>query len=154
MNGSEKISRDDWQTIIHAPLHVYRLVASVESEPIEAQFRRLTEELQAAIGTMASGSVGQLMAEALVGNLDALWIAFRDANRNPRDGLKRVKRALRKAPEDGSIAVRDWLVMLGVWIAEARHDMGGPAISDAEAGAVRDVAGWVGRPVPERPAAD
>jgi hypothetical protein len=153
MGDPDRMSQDDWETILHAPFQVYHLVATAEGAPDEAQFRCLSDEIQAARGHFGDGSVGHTMAETLAGNLDPFWIAYQASGRRPEDGLKRVTGALRTAPESEAIAIRDWLVALAARIAEARREMSGPAISDSEARAVLDVARWLDRP-PAEPLAD
>lgn len=152
MGDPDRISRGDWETILHAPFQVYRLVASAEGVATEAHFRRLTEEITGARGHFSDGTIGLTMAETLAANLDAFWAAHQATDRSPKDGLKRVRKALRKAPEDESLAIRDWLVSLAVRIADARREMGAGSVSEGEQGAITDLAGWLDRPTPEMPA--
>jgi len=149
MGDPDRISKGDWTVILHAPYLVYRFVAAADGEPLEAQFRRFSEEIGAARGHFSDGTIGAMLAETLAGNLDAFWAASHEAGRSPKDGLKRVKKALRKAPEDESIAIRDWLVTLGIQIADARREVGADAVSPDEVAAIRDIAGWVDRPALE-----
>lgn len=150
MGDPDRISRGDWETILHAPFQVYRLVASAEGEPTEAQFRRLTEEIVGARGHFSDGTIGLTMTETLAANLDPFWAAYQAAERSPKDGLKRVKKALRKAPDDESLAIRDWLVALAARIADASREVGAESVTEAERRAIAEVAGWLDRPRPER----
>ncbi|MEK6720799.1 MAG: hypothetical protein AABZ33_09040 [Chloroflexota bacterium] len=151
MGDPERISRDDWETILHAPFQVYSLVAAADGEATEAQFRRLSEEIVMARGHFSDGTIGFTMAETLAANLDPFWAAYQASGRSPKDVLKRVKKALRKAPDGEAIAIRDWLLALAVRIGDARRGMGVDVISSNEAIAIRDLAGWLDRPVPAVP---
>lgn len=149
MGDPDRISRGDWETILHAPFQVYRLVASADGEPTEAQFRRLTEEIVGARRHFSDGTIGLTMTETLAANLDAFWAAHLAAERSPRDGLKRLKKALRKAPDDESTAIRDWLVALAARIADARREVGAESVTEREGRAIAEIAGWLDRPRPE-----
>ncbi len=151
MGDPARISKGEWEVILHAPFQVYSTVAGADGEPSEAQFRRFAEELERSRTAFGPGTIGHTMIQTLTGNLDALWLAYHANGREPRDGLRRLTKALRTAPDDESFAIRDWLLTLAIEIAAARHDMGDDTISDTEIGAMRDVAGWVDRPLPERP---
>ncbi len=153
MGDPNRISRDDWETILHAPFQVYSLIASIDGEPSEAQYRRLTEEIVGARGHFSEGTIGLVMSETLAANLDAFWAAYHASGRSPKDGLKRVKKALGKAPDDEAVAIRDWIVALAMRVADARREMGAEAVSPDEATAILELAGWLDRPAPECPPA-
>jgi hypothetical protein len=142
------LSQDDLEAILHAPFRVFSLVASADRPADEAQFRRLGEELLAARSVFVEGTIGRTMIEAVSSNLEVLWTAYQAADTSPKSGLKRAMKALQRVPEAEGIAVRDWLIGLGVGIAQARHTIGERVISDAEHGAIRDLARWLDRPVP------
>ncbi len=149
MGDPDKIARDDWETLLHAPFRVYSLVAGAEgAEPTVAQFRALTEALTAATGRFEGGTIGHVLAATLVADLDPLWTSYGASHRSPKDGLKHVKRALRSAPDDEAIEISDWLVDLAVTIARSSRTMGEAALSAQEATAVREIAGWLDRPTP------
>ncbi len=152
MGDPDRISKGDWETILHAPYLVYRFVAAADGEPSEAQFRRFSDEIGAARGHFSDGTIGATLAETLGANLDAFWVASHEAGRSPKHGLTRVRKALRKAPEEESVAIRDWLIAMAERIADARREMGADAVSVAETAALGDVAGWLERPAPEIPA--
>ena len=151
MGDPDRISRNDWETILHAPFQVYRAVASVDEKPTEAQFRRLSEEIVGGRGHFSDGTIGLTMTETLSANLDPFWAAFQGSGRSTKDGLKKVKGALKKAPDDESVALRDWLVGLAVQIAEAHRQVGSGPVTESEAAAIRDIAGWLDRPAPDVP---
>jgi hypothetical protein len=54
---AKQLSKGQWQALIFAPLCVYTAVAGAEGPPEPSQFRRLTEELEAA-DTLFAGSLG------------------------------------------------------------------------------------------------
>jgi hypothetical protein len=149
MGDRRRLSKSDWEALLHAPFHVYAVVAAVDGEPVEAQFRRLREEIEAAPGAFGDGTIGREMGDALAGSLDVLWDGYHAADRSPRDGLKRAAKVLKKkATEVEASAVIDWLVGLAVHVAEASRTVGEPTISLGEMNAIRDVAGWLDRPAP------
>jgi hypothetical protein len=148
MGGPQRLSRDDLEALVDAPFRIYSTVATVDGEAIPAQFRCLREEIAAGPGVFAEGTVGRLMVDALGANLDVLWEGYRASSRSPRDGLRRAAKALRRVPDDESAAVRDWLLALATRIAEVRRPIGDQRISAKEAKAIRDLAHWLGRPVP------
>jgi hypothetical protein len=148
MGDERRLSRNDWEALLHAPLHVYAAVASVDGEPVEAQFRRLREEIEAARSLFTATSVGQGMSDALAANLDVLWDGYQAADRSVRDGLKRASKVLRRLPEPESTDIPDWLLLVAVRIAEARRTVGEEPISPAEAKTIKDVADWLDRPPP------
>lgn len=149
MSTADRYDSDQWERILHAPFHAYMHVGGADGPPIEAQFRRLTEELAAGRELFAEGSLGGLMAVALAENLDALWEGFRAAARSPKDGLVRARKTLDRAGDDESEAIRDWIIALAIGIAEARRVLGTEAVSPTEAAAVNDVAEWLQRPLPQ-----
>lgn len=51
-------------------------------------------------------------------------------------------------PQDDGTAIKDWLLLLAVRIAEVRRLMGETSISSKEADVIRDLAGSLGRPIP------
>ena len=146
---ADRFSSDQWEHILHAPFHAYMHVGGADGPPIEAQFRRLTEELAAGRESFPEGSLGGLVSAALVENLDALWAGFRAAARSPKDGLVRARKVLDKAELDDSEAIRDWIIAVAIGVGEARRVMGTEAVSPTEAAAVNDIADWLRRPVPQ-----
>jgi hypothetical protein len=149
MSDPANLSRADWEALLQAPLGVYSAVAAAESEATEAQFRQLREELATAGGTFPDGSVGRMLAESVSANLEVLWDAHQAAGRSPGDVIKRAVKALGHVPDDESEAVRDWLAVLAVRIARAERTVGEGPVSWDELDAIRDVAGWLKRPLPE-----
>lgn len=149
MGSPDRLSRGDWEAVLHAPLLVYSTVASVDGAPMEAQFRRLREEILAGRGAFAEASIGHTMIEALAENLDVLWEGYQASSRSAQDGLKRLMKVLRKAPEEESVTIRDWLLVLAMQIAEARRMVGETSVSPTEDEAIRDLAAWLDRSVPE-----
>lgn len=149
MGDPKRLERDDWEAIVHAPFHVYSAVASIDGTPLEAQFRRLGEELEVGRGTFAESTIGRTMVETLTENLDALWAGYHALGRSSEDGLNRAMKALGKAPDGEALAIRDWLLVLAKRIAEARRTVGAEAISLDEASTIRDIAAWLDRPAPE-----
>lgn len=148
MRTADRLGRDDWESILHAPLHAYVHVGGADAPLMEAQFRRLTDEIAAGREAFADGSLGQLMVVGLAENLDPLWAGFHAAGRSPRNGLSRARKALRKADDAESEAIRDWIVALAAHVAEASRTLGTDAVSPAETEALRDVAAWLDRPLP------
>jgi hypothetical protein len=144
-----RLENDDRDAILYAPFDVYATVASADGPPGAAQFRRMCDEIEAARGTFAHDTVGRTMVTTLAMDLEPLWAAYHESARPARDGLKRAAKALRKVPDDEAIAIGDWLIVLAVRIAESNRMVGGAMISVEEAAAIRDVAGWLDRPVPE-----
>lgn len=149
MSIADRFSSDQWEHILHAPFHAYMHVGGADGPPIEAQFRRLTEELTAGRESFLDGTLGSLVAAALTENLDALWEGFRAAARSPKDGLVRARKTLDRAEEADSAAIRDWVITMAIGIAEARRVLGSEAVSPTEAAAVSDVADWLQRPLPQ-----
>jgi hypothetical protein len=148
MSGPEELSRGEWESLLHAPFCVYSAVAATEPEVTEAQFRCLRDEILAAPQAFADGTIGWTLAETLTANLDVLWAAYRNSGRHPGDDLKRARKALKKVPDDESAAIRDWLIVLGIRVARADRTVGEPPVSHEEVSALRDIAGWLQRPVP------
>lgn len=125
------------------------MVASADGEAIEAQFRRLREEVAAGRGAFADMNIGQVVVHALAENLDILWEAYQATARSPRDGLNRAIKALRRVPDEEARAYREWLMTLAVRLADVRHEMGDTRVSPNEAEAIRTLAGWLGEPTPD-----
>ncbi len=149
MGDPGRLKRGDWEAVLHAPFHVYSAVASIDGEPLEAQFRRLGDEIAAGAGTFAEGTIGRTMLEALAENMEPLWAGYQASDRSVSDGLKRARKALRRVPDDESVAIRDWLLVLALAIAEARRTVGAESVTPDEAGTIRDIASWLEVPAPE-----
>lgn len=149
MGTMDRLKRRDWEAILHAPFYAYTHVGSADGTPIEAQFRRLGEEIAAGQDLFHEGSLGGTMAAALNENLDPLWAGFRAAGRSPEDGLGRARKALRKAGDAESAGIRDWILAMAARVAEVRRTVGTDAVSLSETEAIRDVARWLDRPVPD-----
>ncbi len=148
MADSPELSRTEWESLLHAPLCVYTAVAAAEAEATQAQFRSLRDEVAAARQAFADGTIGRTLAETVTVNLDMLWAAYGSAGRHPRDDLKRARKVLDRASAEESAAVRDWLIVLGIRVAQADRTVGEPPVSPEEASAIRDIAGWLQRPIP------
>lgn len=144
---SDTLKRGEWESVLHAPFHVYSVVARVDGEPDEAQFRRLGEEIVAGRAIFPDGSLGARIADALADNVDPLWAAYQASGRSPKDGLVRARKALKRTTDEESIAIRDWWISLGIRVAEVRRTLGTDAVSDNETGAISEIAGWLKRPV-------
>src|SRR3972149_7925400 len=117
----------DWEAVLHAPFHVTSAVASIDGEPLEAQFRRLGEEIASGGGVFAEGTIGRTMIDALAENMEPLWAGYQASARPVKDGLTRATKALRKAPEDEAVALRDWLLALALGVAGGRRAGGAGA---------------------------
>ncbi len=148
MSGPKELSRDEWESLLHAPFCVYSALVATEPEVTEAQFRCLREEVLAARQTFADGTMGRTLAESVAANLDVLWSAYQNSGRHPGDDLKRARKALDKVPDEESTAIRDWLIVLGIRLARADRTVGEPPVSHEEVSAIRDIAGWLKRPIP------
>lgn len=144
----EQLTNDEWDAIVRAPFCVYSLVASAGGPPDAAQFRVLTEEIMVGRTTFPATSVGHALLEAIAVDQEGSWAAYQASGVSPKDGVKRSMKALGRVAEADSVAVRDWLLTLATAIARSEHMMGEPAISDTEALAIQDLAGWLERPVP------
>lgn len=149
MGDPGRLERGDWEAVLHAPFHVYSAVASIDGEPLEAQFRRLGEEIASGSGVFAEGTIGRTMIDALAENMEPLWAGYQASGRSVKDGLKQAVKALCRAPEDESVAIRDWLLVLALAIAEVRRTVGAESVTPDEASTIRDVADWLDRPLPE-----
>lgn len=152
MGEADRLRKGEWEAILHAPFHVYTVVASADGEPMAAQFRALRDRLEQGPGAFPEGSVGRTMVDTLGLNIDALWAGYQATGRSPKDGLGRARKALGRIPDEASAGVRDWLVELAGHIAAARRTIGEDSVSEAERQAVRDVAAWLDRPLPASPA--
>jgi hypothetical protein len=143
-----KLSRADWEALLQAPLCAYSAVSAADESASEAQFRAFRSELDAARSTFRQGSIGWILVDNVIANLEVLFAAHQAAGRPTRAVLKRARKALREAPDDESEAVRDWLVRLAVRVAAADRVVGEPPVSHDELGAIREVAGALKRPIP------
>jgi len=90
---------------------------------VEAQFRRLGDEIASGGRVFAEGTIGRTMIDALAENMEPLWAGYQASGRPVKDGLKQAVKALRGAPEDESVAIRDWLLVLALAIAGALHNI-------------------------------
>jgi hypothetical protein len=125
------------------------MVASADGEAMEAQFRRLREEIAAAPSVFGDLTIGHMAAEALSADLDGIWDAYQAAGQSPRDGLKRAIKALRRVPDPESRAYRHWLLTLAMQIADATRSMGDPRVSPNEAEVIRVLAESLDEPEPD-----
>ncbi len=148
MSDPEVLSRDEWEALLHAPFCVYSALVATEPEAGEAQFRCLREEILAARQAFADGTIGWTLTESVAANLDVLWAAYQGSGRHPGDDLKRARKALDKVPDDESTAIRDWLIVLAIRVARADRTLGEPPVSHEDLSAIRDIAGWLKRPIP------
>lgn len=151
MGDPAKLSRDDWEALLHAPFAVYSSVAGADQPAMEAQFRRLRDEIVAGQGAFPDGTIGRAMADAVAANMDMLWGAYHASGRKPQDVIKRAVKALRRVPDDEAVAIRDWLLVMAVRVAVASRMAGRAAVSSVESAAIRDLAGWLQRPMPGMP---
>lgn len=149
MTDPTNLSRDDWEALLHAPFAAYSVVVEAEAEITSAQFRRLREELATAERRFADGTTGRTLVEAVNANLDVLWDAYLAAGHSPGDVVRRAVKALGHVAPEESEAIRDWLAMLAVRVAEADRVVGEGPMSWDELGAMRELAGWLKRPLPE-----
>jgi hypothetical protein len=149
MSKPENLSRDDWEALLQAPFGAYSTVASAEEAATAAQFRCLREELETAAGAFAPGTTGRMLAGSVTANLEVLWAAHQAARRSPEDVIKRAVKGLRRVPARESEAVRDWLATLAVRVAQADRVVGEPSVSWDELDAIRALARWLRRPVPD-----
>jgi hypothetical protein len=148
MGGPKPLSRDDWEAILHAPFHVYSAVASADGVPSESEFRSLRDGIEASRAAFGGIGVGHEMIETLAGNLDVLWAGYQASGRSAKDGVKRAVKALRRVQEAESAAIRDWLLLLGIQVAEARKIIGEEPVNPGEQQVIAEVAAWLERPLP------
>jgi len=147
--GTGDLDKDQWETLVFAPLWVYTAVAGAEGPPETSQFRRLTEELDDAHARFAGSGVAGTSVETLRGNLDAMWAAYHAHGVDPRKGLKRARGVLKRVPEGERSAYALWLAELAARIGESRHTAGEASVTERERRAIRDVASWLGVPPPD-----
>lgn len=149
MGGRPSLSGDQWEALLHLPFAVHSSVTDAEEGAAEAQFRAFRDEIEHGRSAFVEGTAGSDLAGAVAGSLDVLWSAYRATGRSPEDVVKRGMKVLRKLPEDESVAIRDWLLMLGLGIAGATRTVGAPPVTWGEVYALRDLARWLKRPVPD-----
>src|SRR3970040_662710 len=109
MGDPGRLNRGDWEAVLHAPFHVYSAVASIDGKPLEAQFRRLGDEIASGGGVFAEGTIGRTMIDALAENMEPLWAGYQASARPVKDGLTRATKALRQGADDEVVAIRRWL---------------------------------------------
>lgn len=149
MNDRLALSAGQWEALLHMPFAVNSTVSEADEGAAVAQFRAFREQIEQGRSAFVQGSVGADLAGAVADSLDLLWSAYRAAGRSPEDVVKRGMQVLRKLPEDDSVAIRDWLLNLGLRIAGATRTVGAPPITWGEVFALRDLARWLKRPVPD-----
>jgi hypothetical protein len=137
------------QALIFAPLWVYTAVAGADGPPEPSQFKRFLEELDTAEARVAGSPDARAAVASLRSNIDVAFEAFQADGDDPRRGLKRVKGVAKRLPADEAGALMRWLMDLAVRVGGARHLAGEAHISDGEAQAIRDVAGWLGVDPPD-----
>lgn len=147
MGKGAELSVDDWNRLLQAPLCAYSIVTA--GKGTEAAFRRLREELGASDGSFADGTVGRSLAAAAAADLDTLWMAYLASGQDPRDGIRRAMKVLRRLPREEQLAVRAWLLELALRVAEATRMLGEPSLSDPERRAIGELAGQLRVPVPD-----
>ena len=57
------------------------MVAGADGEAIEAQFMRLREEVAAGRSAFADMTIGHVVVEGLVANMDVVWEAYKFASK-------------------------------------------------------------------------
>ncbi len=149
MGDPAQLNADQWQALLHMPFGVYSAVAEAGAAAGAAQFRRFREEIEAGQSAFAAGTTGASLTDALAANLDTLWSAYHATGRSPQDTVKRGVKVLGKVPEAESVAIRDWLLVMAVGVAAAYRVVGAAPVSWDEVYAIRDLAKWVKRPVPD-----
>jgi hypothetical protein len=149
MGDKTSLSGVQWEALLPLPFAVHSTVTDVDQGAAEAQFRSFREEIEHGRSAFAEGTTGAELANAVAGNLDVLWSAYRASGRSPEDVVGRGMKVLRKLPEDESVAIRDWLLTVGLRLAGATRTVGEPPVSWSEAYALRDLARWLKRPVPD-----
>ena len=149
MGDEVQLSGEQWEALLHMPFGAYSTVAEAGEPAGEAQFRRFVEEIEAGRTAFAEGSTGATLTDALAANLDTLWSAYHASGRSAQDVVKRGVRVLGKVPDAESVAIRDWLLVMAVGVAAATRVVSEPPVSWDEMFAIRDLAKWVKRPVPD-----
>jgi hypothetical protein len=149
MGDKGSLSGDQWEALLHLPFAAYSGVLDVERGGAEAQFRAFRDEIDHGRTAFAEGTTGADLASAVASNLDILWSAYQAAGRSPEDVAKRGMKVLRRLPEDESVAIRDWLLGVALRVAGSTRTVGQPAVSWSEVFALRDLARWLKRPVPD-----
>ena len=149
MGDPAKLSGDQWQALLHMPFGAYSAIAETSDAAGGAPFRRFREVIEAGRSGFAEGTTGATLTDALAANLDSLWSAYHASGRSPQDAVKRGVKVLGKVPEADSVAIRDWLLVMAVGVAAATRVVGEPPVSWDEVYAIRDLAKWVMRPVPD-----
>jgi len=146
---AKQLNKGQWQALVFAPLWVYTAVAGAEGPPEPSQFRRLTEELEAADTLFTGADDARTAVGTLRGNFDTLWSAYQLEGGDPRKGLKRARGVLKRLPEGEGPGFASWLVELAIRIGESRHTAGEDPITERERHAIRDVASWLGVAPPD-----
>lgn len=149
MGDTKPLSGDQWEALLHLPFAMYSTVTEVDQGGAEAQFRSFRDEIEHGRTAFAEGTTGAELANAVAGNLDVLWSAYQAGGRSPEDAVKRAMKVLDKIDEQESEAVRDWLLRLALGVARATRTVGEPPVSWNEVFALRDLARWLKRPVPD-----
>ena len=147
--ATKELSIAEWETLVFAPLWVYSAVAGAEGPPEIGQFRRLTEELDAAHARFAGVGVAATAVNTLRGNLDAMWAAYQARGGDAGRGLKRARGILRRLPETEGRAYVSWLLDLAVSLGAARRTAGEATITTLERRAIGNVASWLGTEPPD-----
>ncbi len=149
MGDQVRLSGDDWEALLRLPFAAYSAASQAGEAAGAAQFRRFHEELDAGRAAFAEGTTGASLTDALAANPDTLWSAYHAEGKSPEDAAKRGMKVLRKVPEAESIAIRDWLLLVALRVAAAYRVVGEEPVSRDEAYAIRDLAKWLDRPLPE-----
>jgi hypothetical protein len=131
------------QALVYAPLWVYSAVAGADGPPEPSQFRRFLEELDTAEERLAASPDAGAALASLRANIDATFDAYQADGTDPRRGLKRVRDALKRVPDDEAATFTAWLLGLAVRIGGVRHISGDALISENEAQAIHDIASWL-----------
>ncbi len=149
MGDSADLSGDQWEVLLKLPFAAYTIVATAGDVANEAQFRCFREEIEHGRASFGDGTTGAALTDAVAENLDMLWSAYRASGRSPEDLAKRGVKVLGKVPEGESVAVRDWLLLVALRVAAASRVVGEPPVSWSEVYALKDLARWLKRPVPD-----
>ncbi len=149
MDDRASLSGDQWEALLHMPFAVYSSVTDADDGGAEAQFRSFREEIEHGRSVFPEGTTGADLANAVAGNLDVLWSAYQASGRSPEEVVGRGMKVLRRIDDGESEAIRDWLLVVALGAARAIHTVGEPPVSWSEVFALRDLARWLKRPVPD-----
>jgi len=146
---AEPLKSWELETLAFAPLSAYSALTRATGAANPNQFRRLRELLEAGDASVEAGAAGRAALADLRANIEARFADFETLDVDPKKGLERTRKVLRRLPDEEREAFARWLVELAIRIAEASRTLGEAAIDDAEVHAIRDIAKWLGAPAPD-----